>query len=54
MLLRDLENKISKKKNAGAQAENRIADRWHIRLHLQLCEADVHSIEVGRDVADEQ
>src|ERR1700738_4729372 len=51
---RDLENKISNEKNARSQPVNSIADRWKIRLHLQLREADIHSIEVGSDVADEQ
>ncbi len=50
---RDFEEEVSDEENAGAQAVDRLAEP-QIAQHLQFREADVHPIEIGRDVAGEQ
>ena len=50
---RDFEEEVADEENAGAQAVDRLAEP-QIAQHLQFREADVHPIEIGRDVAGEQ
>ena len=50
---RDFEEEVSDEKHAGPKAVDRLAE-VQIAQHLQFREADVHPIEIGRDVAGEQ
>jgi hypothetical protein len=48
-----LEEKVADEEDARAQPVHRLAE-LQVALHLQLGEADVHAVEVGHDVAQEQ
>ena len=49
----DLEQEVADEEDAGAEAVDRIAE-VEVDSHPQLGEADVDSVQVGRDVAEEQ
>jgi hypothetical protein len=48
-----LEQEITQKEDAGAEAVNRVAEA-QIAGHGQLRETHVHPVEIGRDVAQVQ
>ncbi len=50
---RNLEQKISEEKNTCAESIYTVAE-FQVAHHLQFCKADVHPVDIGDDVAEEQ
>ncbi|MNS66568.1 hypothetical protein D3C72_997870 [compost metagenome] len=50
---RDLEQHVADEEDAGAHAVGRVREP-QVALHLELGEADVHAVQVGEQVADQQ
>jgi len=49
----DLEQKVAEEEDACAEAVDAVAE-LQVAHHLQFGEADVHTVDIGDDVADQK